>query len=243
MMDGDTRAAFVWFPSSPGAGVPVSQDLGIPSEIAFLKYLIEVNRAPPVFPPGEGTREAELVFYVDGDGNRELDVREYGTNSPDLVVGRAPGTRIVWGYTPTTDTPATDPKRNLAPRVCKKEAPDFALSCDTKETQGTPGSAPSTSIRILFVNEDVLSGYTCSRFWGSQEWADTSPRFSEKLRAQIRSGCKSETSEVASTEDSACQCLPMEGGGWRACVRDPELCGTKFCYVAEQSAGGALGCP
>jgi hypothetical protein len=106
-----TRAAFVWFPASPGAGVQVSQDLGRPLMTDIFEMRIDVIQAPPPFPAGEGGREAELVFYMDGDGDDQLDVSSFGTPSPDRVVGRAPGSRVVWGSGASMDTSKAGPKK------------------------------------------------------------------------------------------------------------------------------------
>ena len=239
VMTRGTRAALVWFPTSPGAGVQVSQDLGRPVMTDVLDMQINVTRAPPLFPTA-GTREAELVFYLDGDGNGQLDVYQLGATSPDRVVGRAPNSRVIWGGLATTDTSKVGTeKKKAAGQVCTKEAPDFSLTCGMKDDD--PGSAPWTPISIRFSNEEVLGGYTCSRFWGSQEFSDDSPRFSEKLRQQVRSGCTA-VSPNESTAEGACQCKPTDDGGWKACVSDPNLCGTVFCHVAAPSAAPS-GCP
>jgi hypothetical protein len=228
VMANGMRAAFVWFPASPGAAVQVSQDLGRPLKTQEIILAIDVTRGPPVFEAETASRQAELVFYVDGDGNEKLDIYPLGNASPDRVVGRAPDTRIVWGVG-RTDTTKPEPTHKSGGRVCSKEPPDYRLVCGVEDDD--PGLAPSSPIPVQFLNEEVLGAYTCAGFWGSQQWLDSEVRPSADLRRQICNRCSA--SEVsASGGERGCRWEPTSGGGWRACVDDPDLCGTTFCHVA-----------
>ena len=227
VMTTGTRAAFVWFPASPGAAVQVSQDLGEPLRTDVLSMAISVKQAPPAFAE-MSSRQAELVFYLDGNGNDRLDIYPPDNASPDRVVGRAPDTRIVWGMG-RTDTTKAEPSQKSSGRVCTKEPPDYRLVCGIDDDD--PGLAPSSPIPVHFLNEEVLGGYTCAGFWGSQQWFDGDRRLSEDLRQQICNRCSS-SDESASGGEGGCRWEPTSDGGWRACIDDPLLCGTTFCHVA-----------
>jgi len=229
VMTNGMRAAFVWFPASPGAAVQVSQDLGPPLKTDGIPMAINVTRAPPAFAE-TASRQAELVFYLDGNGNDKLDVYPLGIASPDRVVGRAPDTRIVWGLG-RTDTTKAEPTQRSAGRVCTKEPPDYSLVCGMDDNNPGPGLAVSSPIPVQFLREEVLGSYTCAGFWGSQEWLDGDLRLSTDLRRQICNRCSS-SNESASGGEGGCRWEPMSGGGWKACVDDPRLCGTTFCHVA-----------
>jgi hypothetical protein len=187
---------------------------------------------------GEGAnRQAELVFYLDGDGNDKLDVVELGTTPHDRVVGRAPDSRVVWGNTPSIDNPDDHRSKIAGARVCIKEAPDYQLVCGTEDND--TGLAPSARIPIQFLNEEVLTSYTCARFWGSQEWPEDDRHLSADSLQQIRSGCVSSSSS-ASDSSSNCHCEQTADGGWKACIAVQDLCGTVFCHIGQDEPTRAL---
>jgi hypothetical protein len=190
---------------------------------------ISVTQVPPLYAAETASRQAELVFYLDGNGNNKLDIYALGNPSPDRVVGRAPDARIVWGMGRSTDTTKAQPTQKSAGRVCTKEAPDYSLVCGMDDHD--PGLAPSSPIPVQFLNEGVLGAYTCAGFWGSQQWLEGDGHLSADLRRQICNRC-STANESALGGEGGCRWESTSGGGWRACVDDPGLCGTTFCHVA-----------
>ncbi|HEY3360044.1 MAG TPA: hypothetical protein VGQ83_42730 [Polyangia bacterium] len=279
---GSVRVALVWLTIRPGEGAfRIAQDT--PVQAGFpATYRLDIRSLPPAEAVmsffgesreriiAEGTidpelrwAQGELVAYVDGNGNGQLDVVGPGEASPDRVIGKAEGVTVwfvmsgtpapsdYWGY-PTLPglsasySPVVDPQ----PGECVGWR---SVLCGNNWGSDSHLLPLPATVDIALSFEPHLNGYTCRRFWSSNDWPDWSS-YCEQSPASNTFGtvCQSGATlanhtctPVTAESPSPCALdLPPAGvpvtcnadGSayvYKTCVDEPELCGTRICHFGH----------
>jgi hypothetical protein len=227
------RVALAWLPISPAEGKSlVGQDLSF-SFLGLGGLDIRISRPPPddAVQPIDIMRygQADILLYQDTNEDGRLDIED-GRASPDLVLGRANGTRVWW----LTGTPAPTDARGYKPITTGFSYTYGPIKYETEPADCTtrdsdpggrviPHCSPKTKVPAvdvspqdviaISVNDDgALQPYACRGFWGtslekSDEWPDTTPEWnSPGVRNKI---CDPATCDC---KDASCPLdLPLPG--------------------------------